>query len=92
MLLTIVNPINKKEFNINIPLKEKDIKSEISSLNAYVFKLNEKIENLEKRVNYLENEVADFKRKFNEIYEIKKEYENLKKKKLMIILCLLKVI
>ena len=45
MLLTIVNPINKKEFNINIPLKEKDIKSEISSLNAYVFKLNEKIEN-----------------------------------------------
>ena len=82
MLLTIINPINKKEFNMNIPLKEKDIKTEMSSLNAYVFKLNEKIEKLEKRVNYLENEITDYKRKFNEIYEIKKEYEILKKKEI----------
>ena len=80
--LTIINPINMKEFNMSIPLKEKDIKSEVNSLNSYVFKLNEKIEKLEKRVNYLENELNDYKRKVNEIYEIKNEYEVLKKKEI----------
>ena len=62
VLLTIINPMNMKEFNMSIPLKEKDIKSEVSSLNAYVYQLNEKIEKLEKRVNYLENELIDYKK------------------------------
>ena len=57
IILTIINPINSKEFNINIPLKEKDIKGEMNSLNSYVSQLNEKIEKLEKRVSYLENKI-----------------------------------
>ena len=36
MVLTLINPLNMKGFNINIPLKEKDIKAEISSLNSYI--------------------------------------------------------
>ena len=54
MVLTLINPLNMKEFNINIPLKEKDIKAEISSLNSYIIQLSEKYENLNKRVKYLE--------------------------------------
>ena len=46
VILTIINPMNMKEFNMSIPLKEKDIKAEITSLNEYVFHLNEKIDNL----------------------------------------------
>ena len=77
VLLTIINPMNMKEFNMSIPLKEKDIKSEVSSLNAYVYQLNEKIEKLEKRVNYLENELIDYKKKFKEIYEILEKKEDI---------------
>ena len=54
MVLTLINPLNMKEFNINIPLKKKDIKAEISSLNSYIIQLSEKYENLNKRVKYLE--------------------------------------
>ena len=54
MILTLINPMNMKKFNLSLPLKEKDIKAEISSLNSYVIQLNEKYENLDKRVKYLE--------------------------------------
>ena len=80
ILLIIINRNNMKEFNMSIPLKEKDLKSEMNSLNSYVFQLNEKIEKLEKRFNYLENELTDYKKKFNEFYEFKKEYDILKNK------------
>ena len=78
ILLKIINRNNMKEFNMSIPLKEKDLKSEVNSLNTYVFQLNEKIEKLEKRVGCLENELNDYKIKFN---EFKKEYEIFKKEK-----------
>ena len=48
--IKIINPLNNKEFFINIPLKEKDIKTEINSIIPYITYLNEKIEKLEKRV------------------------------------------
>ena len=82
MVLSIINPINMKEFKINIPLKEKDIKAEIDSLNSYVFKLDKKIEYLEKKVNNLENEVNNNKKKIDELYSFKQEYEILKKKEM----------
>ena len=59
IILTFVNPINMKEFNLSIPLKEKDIKAEIASLNSYMLQLNEKIENLTEKVNYLENKIKE---------------------------------
>ena len=83
IILTFINPLNKKNININIPLKEKDIKAEIASLNSYVFQLNEKIENLTKKVNYLENKIKNYENKVDEIYAIKKEYENFKKKEII---------
>ena len=83
IILTIINPINLKEFNMSIPLKEKDIKAEITSLNEYVFHLNEKIDNLTQKVNYLENKIKDYETKVEEIYAIKEEYKNLKKKEII---------
>ena len=53
MQLCIINPVNKKEFYIDIPLKEKDMKSEINSINQYISSLNNKINELEKKVNDL---------------------------------------
>jgi hypothetical protein len=51
MKIKIINPGNDKEFFINIPLKEKDIKSEINSIFSYIASLNEKVDNLEKKMN-----------------------------------------
>ena len=68
-----INPINNKEFFINILSKEKDTKSEINSIITYVTSLNEKVQKLENKVNLLEN-------KLNEIY-VYKDYIEKKKKK-----------
>ena len=50
MKLTILNPVTKKEIYIDIPLKEKDLKGEINSLNSYITSLNNKINDLEKKL------------------------------------------
>ena len=73
MKIKIINPINNKEFFINILSKEKDTKSEINSIINYVTSLNEKVQKLENKVNLLEN-------KLNEIY-VYKDYIEKKKKK-----------
>ena len=72
MKIKIINPINNKEFYINVLSKEKDIKSEINSIITYVTSLNEKVQKLENKVNLLEN-------KLNEIY-VYKDYIEKKKK------------
>lgn len=71
--IKITNPINKKEFYMNIPLKEKSLKSEMDSIIPYIMSLNDKINDMEKRMNIFEN-------KLNELYLIKEEYCKLKKK------------
>ena len=63
MKIKIINPANNREFYINIPLKEKDIKSELHSIIPYINTLNEKVKNLENEVNILKN-------KLNDIYDI----------------------
>ena len=73
MKIKIINPINNKEFYINVLSKEKDIKSEINSIVTYVTSLNEKVQKLENKVNLLEN-------KLNEIYLYKDIIEKKKKK------------
>ena len=45
MKIKIINPINNREFFINILSKEKDIRSEIDSIITYVTSLNEKVKN-----------------------------------------------
>ena len=57
--IKIINPLNKKEFYINIPLKEKSLKNEIDSLIPYIASLNDKINKMENRINLLENKVND---------------------------------
>ena len=71
--MKIINPLNNKEFFINIPLKEKDIKAEINSIIPYITHLNEKIEKLEKRVNDLEKKVIDNEKIINEIIKNKEK-------------------
>ena len=56
MKIKINNPTLNKEFFINIPLKEKDLKSEIDSLVPYVISLNVKINNLEKTIKEIKIE------------------------------------
>ena len=73
MILTLINPMNQKEFNLSLPLKENDIKAEISSLNSYVIQLNEKYENLDKRVKYLE-------KKIEEICSVKQQSQKIEKR------------
>lgn len=73
--LKIINPLNKNEFYINIPLKEKSLKNEIDSLIPYISSLNERITKMENRINLLENKV-------NELYSIKEEYFKLMKKEI----------
>ena len=51
--LKIHNPANKKEFYLDIPFKEKDLKSEIKSIYEYINSLNNKIIDLEKKVDDL---------------------------------------
>ena len=53
MKLKIINPANKKEFFIDVPVKEKDLNSEIKSINDYISSLNNKIIILEKKVDDL---------------------------------------
>ena len=56
MKIKINNPTLNKEFFINIPLKEKDLKSEIDSLVPYVLSLNDKIKYLEKTIKEIKIE------------------------------------
>ena len=74
MKINIINPLNKKEFYIEIPLKEKSLKNEIDSIIPYIVSLNDKINKMENRIIILENKV-------NELYSIKEEYSKLKKDK-----------
>ena len=73
MKIKIINPGNGKEFFINIPLKKKDLKAEIDSIIPYVSSLNAKIQ-------ILENKVNDLEKKLNEFYIYKSEIKNLIKK------------
>ena len=71
MKIKIINPSNDREIFINIPLKEKDLQSEINSLISYVSSLNERIQILEKKLD----EIYIYK---NYLEEIRKEKELLK--------------
>ena len=54
MKIKIKNPVNDKEFYINIPLKEYNLKNELNSIISYISSLNNRIIELEKRVDNLE--------------------------------------
>ena len=79
MKLVIINPVNKKEIYIDVPLKEKDLKGEINSINSYIASLNNKINDLEKKVNILwlfKEEYENYLKQEKERKEKEKEYVN----------------
>ena len=77
--IKINNPIlTKKEFEINIPIKEKDTKNEIENIISYVNKLNEKINSLEKK--YDEKLLLLEQTYENKIQILENKIKNLEKK------------
>ena len=60
MKIKIINPANSQEFFINVPLKEKDLNSEINSIIPYVISLKEKVEFLEKKLVYWNKNLMKF--------------------------------
>ena len=81
MIIKIINPFNDKEIFINVPLKEKDLKSEIDSLIPYVASLSERIQVLEKKLDeiYIYKDILEEIRK-----EKEKEEKELIKSKIII--------
>ena len=73
MKLKINNPSNKNEFYIDLPLKEKDLKSEIRSINEYITSLSNKVIELEKKVN----DLCLFKEEYLKKKEEKKKILNI---------------
>ena len=80
MKIKITNPRNDEVFFINIPYKEKDLKSEIDNIILYVASLNEKMQFLEKKVNSLEKKLDDIYIYNNILETIKNKKENKEKR------------
>ena len=53
MKMIIINPSNQKEFFIDIPIKEKDLKSELDTIIPYIISLREKVNELENKTKTL---------------------------------------
>ena len=71
--IKITNPIlKKKEFYIDIPAKERNIKDEIESIIEYVHSLNDKIKNMEMKYNNKIKALEDKIEKMEKREKIKK--------------------
>jgi hypothetical protein len=79
MKIKIINPATDKEFFINLPLKEKDLKSEINSLIPYIASLNQRIQILENKLNEIYIYINDLEEIIKERKEKKERKELLKK-------------
>ena len=78
MIIKIINPFNDKEIFINIPLKEKDLQSEINSLISYVSSLNDRIQTLEKKLDEIyiyKNDLEEIRKEKEKEKELLKQYE-----------------
>ena len=89
MKIEITNPINKKTFGIEIPLKEKNMRSEVNNLINYISSLNDRITSVENKNKKLENknkelekQVKELEKQIKELMSIKEEYNKLKQKEI----------
>ena len=77
--MQIINPFSKNSFDVNIPLKEKNLKEEMSSITNYIVtvknELEEKIKEENQKVKLLEEKIKLFE---DELMNIKKDYEKAK--------------
>ena len=77
--LQIFNTYNQKTFFIEIPKKEKDLKTEIDTIIPYITYLKDKVDNLEKQ---LKEKTLALEEKINELMLFKADYERLKKEEI----------
>ena len=82
MKIQIVNPSNKKSFDLNISLKEKDLKAEMNSIINYIVSLNNKISDLDKELKQGIERINNLEEKVNDLMSIKNQYEKLKKEEI----------
>ena len=75
MKIEIVNPYNKRTFGIDIPLKEKDLRSEVNNLINYIATLNN-------RITTVENKNKELEKQIKELMSIKEKYKKLKQKEI----------
>ena len=62
MKIQITNPSIQKQFSIEIPKKEKDLKAELDTITPYIKSLHEKIDNLENQLKEKTWLVWEYKR------------------------------
>ena len=74
--LEITNPTTKRVFNIDIPLKEKDMKEEINLLNKKVDKLEQNLEEKNKEINILKKNYEELNKKVYELMSFHYKREN----------------
>ena len=82
MKIQIVNPSNKKPFDLIISLKEKDLEAEMNSIINYIVSLNNKISDLDKELKKGINRINILEEKVNDLMSIKSQYEKLKKEEI----------
>ena len=82
MKIQIINPSNKKPFDLIISLKEKDLKAEMNSIINYIVSLNNKISDLDKELKKGINRINILEEKVNDLMSIKSQYEKLKKEEI----------
>ena len=81
--LEITNPILKKKFNMNIPIKEKSVQNEIFNIIPKIEELNLKVQKLEKenaelikKVNYLMEKEEKREKELNDEQQSKQNINN----------------
>ena len=83
MKIEMTNTYNKKTFGIEIPLKEKNMRSEVNNLINYISSLNDRITSVENKNKELENKNKEFEKQIKELMSIKEEYNKLKQKEIV---------
>ena len=70
--IQIIDPINKKQFDLILKLKEKDMNSRITNLESIILIQNNKIKELENKIKTFEDKIKEYEPMFEE-YIIKKK-------------------
>ncbi len=81
MQIQIINPFNKNSFNVDIPIKEKNLKDEMNSITNYIVSVKNELEDKIKEEN---DKIKLLEEKIDELMKFKEEYEKVKKEEIKI--------
>ena len=79
MQIQIINPFNKNSFNVDIPIKEKNLKDEMNSITNYIVSVKNE---LEEKIKEDKDKIKLLEEKIDELMNFKKEYEIVKKEEI----------